>query len=1057
MIALFPALAAMIIGQSAIVVDDFESIAEWKAIPSDGVTLVISQGTGIHGKSMQLDFDFHGHGGYAVVHRDLKLPLPANYEFSASIKGPAPVNNLEFKLVDPTGDNVWWSNTPGYVFGSYWQPFKRKKRQISFAWGPIGGGEMKQVAGIEFAITAGSGGKGTVWIDDLELTKLDPDGPYTLTPRVSAFSNDAEIPGHRPASVLDRNPNTSWRLMPWPRDATTDVVHVKPLDIDFLKRREFGGLVVDWEKGHRPARYDVSFSIDGSRWQRAYTVGHSRAMRDYLYLPESDARYVRFTFYPGGESYTGISEITVQPLSWSATMNDFYFAVAKDAKPGNYPRYYSRKQNYWAVIGVSGDTREGLIDEQGSIESGKGQFSIEPFLFTNNKLITWNDAKRSTGDAGGDLPIPTVIWKSPGIEMTVTSFAWGAPDSSVLYARYRIHNSATTSQKATLYAAIRPFQVNPPWQFLNTQGGSAPIDSISYDNNRVQVNGARTVLPLTRASGFGATSFDEGNIVDILRNGRLPSSRSAADKLGRASGALAWSLDLRPNADTTIDVAIPLHDSGPTCQNGPSLDSCRGDWTSRQLASAQLWWKGKLNRVTIDLPASASDYTKSIHSNLAYILINRDGAGIQPGSRSYERSWIRDGSLTSTALLRLGHYSEVKDYINWYANYQFDNGKIPCCVDTRGADPVPENDSQGEFIYLVAEYYRHTQDRDLLAKMWPHIQRTFVFMDSLRHSRMTDEYKTGNKRVFYGLMPQSISHEGYSAKPMHSYWDDFFALRGYKDAAEIAATLGKPEAKQYAGARDEFRKDFYASIQLSMKQHNIDYIPGAAELGDFDATSTTIAINPGDELAQIPQPALNRTFARYYTNFVNRRDSAVWDGYTPYEWRTVGAFVRMGEKAKAHEIADFFFHDQRPKAWHQWAEVVYRDSLKTSFIGDMPHTWVGSDFIRSALDMIAYERESDSSLVVGAGIPESWVRNQNGVTIHGLSTHYGTLHFGAKEVGNMIQVYLDKRLRIPKGGIVVRAPSDRPIRRALVNGSVVTAGKGEIIIRSLPAVVNFEY
>ena len=27
------------------------------------------------------------------------------------------------------------------------------------------------------------------------------------------------------------------------------------------------------------------------------------------------------------------------------------------------------------------------------------------------------------------------------------------------------------------------------------------------------------------------------------------------------------------------------------------------------------------------------------------------------------------------------------------------------------------------------------------------------------------------------------------------------------------------------------------------------------------------------------------------------------------------------------------------------------------FLGDLPHTWVGSDFVRSVLDMLAYERE----------------------------------------------------------------------------------------------------
>lgn len=1054
MIALFPALAAMVIGQSAIVVDDFESVAGWKAAPSDGVTLNISQGTGVHGKAMRLDFDFHGHGGYAVAHRDLKLALPANYEFSFWVKGPAPLNTLEFKLIDPTGDNVWWSNNPNFVFGPTWKSFTRKKRQIPFAWGPLGGGEMKNVAGIEIAITAGTGGKGTVWIDDLELTPLDPEGPYTLTPKVTA---DSEIPGHQAANVLDRNPNTSWRAIP-PVNKS-DYIRGNSLVVDFLKRREFGGLVIDWEKGHRPASYDVFFSTDGAafHWTRMYTVGQSSATRDYLYLPESDARYINFSFPPGKGSYVGMAEITVEPLTWAASMNDFYTAVAKDSKTGDYPRYYSGKQNYWTIIGVNGDTREALIDEQGAIESGKGQFSIEPFLWVSNRLFTWNDAIRSTGDVGVDLPIPFVTWKTPSLEMTVTSFASGTPESSIAYARYRIHNPTSVVQNAILYVAIRPFQVNPPSQFLNTRGGAATIDTIRYLKDRIFVNGGRTVIPLTPSRGFGAISFDEGNLVDMLREAKLPSASAATDKLGRASGALSWNVQLRPNRDTTIDVAIPLHAADPSCEHSSSLDACRGNWTSNQLAATQAAWRNKLGRVDIQLPASASRFTQSIHSNLAYIFINKDGPGIQPGSRSYERSWIRDGSLTSTALLRLGQFDEVRDYINWYSKFQFDNGKIPCCVDSRGADPVPENDSQGEFIYLVAEYYRHTGDKQLLENMWPHVTRTFAFMDSLRHSRMTDEYKTGDKRVFYGLMPQSISHEGYSAKPMHSYWDDFFSLRGYKDAAEIARILNKPEVKQYAATRDEFRKDFYASIQVSMKQHNIDYIPGAAELGDFDATSTTIAINPADELAFIPQPALNRTFQKYYQNFVNRRDSAVWDAYTPYEWRTVGAFVRMGEKKKAHEIADFFFHDQRPKAWHQWAEVVYRDSLAPHFIGDMPHTWVGSDFIRSALDMFAFEREADSSLVIGAGIPENWVREENGVWLRNLSTHYGRLSYTMQSSGNDIKITIRDGVRIPSGGLVVRSPADRAIRQAFVNGAVALVGNGEVVVRSLPAVVTFKY
>ena len=77
-------LAIVVTLQTAppIVLDDFESTSGWKTTPSDGVSLEVHDDQGLHGKSMRLDFDFHGHGGYAVIHKDIKVRVPANYEFT---------------------------------------------------------------------------------------------------------------------------------------------------------------------------------------------------------------------------------------------------------------------------------------------------------------------------------------------------------------------------------------------------------------------------------------------------------------------------------------------------------------------------------------------------------------------------------------------------------------------------------------------------------------------------------------------------------------------------------------------------------------------------------------------------------------------------------------------------------------------------------------------------------------------------------------------------------------------------------------------------------------
>jgi hypothetical protein len=777
-------------------------------------------------------------------------------------------------------------------------------------------------------------------------------------------------------------------------------------------------------------------------------------------MPETEARFVRLELLRSsrGHGY-GIREVEVKPLAWSASRNDFFAAVARDAPRGSYPRYLLGEQSYWTITGVDGDSTEALVSEEGIVEVGKARFSLEPFLYADGRLVTWADGRATQSLARGYLPIPSIRREAGDLALTVTAFAIGATGASQLWVRYRVENRGTRAASPTLFIALRPFQVNPSAQFLNGSGGAAIVRDIEYADRVVSVNDSITVEPFTPAAAFGAATFDQGNVVDALRRGRLPAAQTVHDPHGAASAALSYPLTVAPGRSANVWITAQMTPEAelalPVLFTRAEIDA-EGE---RQLAETAREWETKLNRVSIDLPPSARRIANSIRSNLAYILINRDGPAIQPGSRSYERSWIRDGSLTSAALLRLGHADDVRAFAEWYAGFQYPSGKVPCCVDRRGADPVPENDSHGELLFLIAEYARHTGDRAFLERQWPHVRSAVAYIDSLRRLRMTPEYQAPARRAFFGLLPESISHEGYSAKPMHSYWDDFFALRGLKDAAWIAAELGKPEAAAYARMRDDFQRDLVASFRATMAMHSIDYLPGSVELGDFDATSTTVGVAPGGAERELPHPALERTFEKYWEGFVARRDGrAAWDAYTPYELRTVGTLLRLGRKDRAHALLDWFLTGQRPAAWNAWAEVVWHDSLATKFVGDLPHTWVGSDFIRSVLDFFAYEREADGALVIGAGIPAAWVTEAPGVSVRGLSTWYGRLSFTMRATGSVVRVRFEPGLRVPPGGIILRSPLDRPIRAAMVDGRTVeVAGGAEVRLGTLPRRVELRY
>jgi hypothetical protein len=1039
------------------VVDDFEEPGGWTAHPADGVAMSLASDRGIAGQALRMDFAFESGGGYAIARRTLALDLPGNYVFSFWLRGEAPPNTLEFKLVDASGENVWWYTERDRAFDGAWHKVKIRKRQVSFAWGPAGGGEIRQVAAIELVITAGrGGGKGTLWFDDLRLTPLPELGPYDATPVATGRAH----PGHPASLALDHDTATAWRPTPGRAAVFT---------LDFLRAREFGGLTLLWEPGRGARDYDVLLSEDGHTWRLADSVRGADGGRDDVPLPETEARGLRLVLRrPLGNAGYGLRELVVQPLAYGASRNAMFETIAAASPPGVFPRYFTGRRAYWTVVGVDEAREEALFNEDGALEAGAGEFSVEPFLQDGTRLFTWHDGTRSPALLDGVLPIPSVEWHLSNLTCTITAFATGPASSSSAVVRYRLRNPGPLARQPTLLLAIRPFQVNPPWQFLNIPGGVARIDSLRWDGRGLHVNGRRTVYPLVPPSQVGLSTFAGGEVVQHLLAGTVAGRGSARevarpqgaaghsvrDAFGAASGVLAFPLSLAPGDSAEVAIEVPLVAGAP-----PRLTAGGPAAASQAMAEAADRWRRMLDRGRVDLPPSGQRLARSLRATLGWILINRDGPAIQPGSRAYERSWIRDGALTSAALLRFGYPEVVRSFIEWFARYQYPNGKVPCCVDHRGPDPVPEHDSHGEFIYVVMEYWRHTGDRALLEAMWPRVAKAVAYLDSLRQTRRTQEYRTGANRIFFGLLPPSISHEGYSAKPMHSYWDDFFAFRGFKDAAAMAAVLGRREdAARIAAIRDEFRGDLRASIAAVQATRGLDYLPGAADLGDFDPTSTTIALSPVGAEADLSAPALRATFERYWNGAMSRADSgSTWDAYTPYELRAVGALLRLGWKVRALRLLDLLLRDQEPPGWHQWPEVVYRDRRAPRFIGDLPHTWVGSDFLRSAADLFAYEREADSALVLGAGLDEGWLAD-SGVAVRDLSTWWGRLSYTARADGDHVTFGIASGLRVPPGGIRVVSPRERRARRALLDGVAVPPATGDTVrVDRVPALVIFEY
>jgi len=326
-----------------------------------------------------------------------------------------------------------------------------------------------------------------------------------------------------------------------------------------------------------------------------------------------------------------------------------------------------------------------------------------------------------------------------------------------------------------------------------------------------------------------------------------------------------------------------------------------------------------------------------------------------------------------------------------------------------------------------------------------------MFLQQLREQRATPEYRDDPaRRVFYNILPESRSHEGYWLA--HSYWDDFWALAGWRAGAEIARILDDSESVDWMQRQyDILKSGVYDSITLAMQQHGVDYVPGCAEKGDYDPTSTAAGIVYCGEKDNMPQPATTRTFDLFYQDLSKRFAPGAEFVFTPYEIRTVLAYLYLGQAERALRLLDFMLACRRPAGWRHLAEVVHSQPRFPCYIGDMPHTWVGADLINSIRGLFVYEE--DGGLVIGAGIKPEWLDGA-GVRVLDLPTRYGPISFTMQRAAQEVTIEVTGDCA-PPAGFHLRLPPDAAEARALqLNGAPVASTHHTLMFPSLPVTVR---
>jgi len=909
---------------------------------------------------------------------------------------------------------------------------------------------------------------GVFWVC-VVVSAGDSISPPRLVP-VSVQASSSEKEEFDAEKVIDGDPRTRWSSSRSDREWIT---------IDLGAEKTIGKIVLVWETACADM-YQIQASQDGETWYVIHVETGGKEGRKEIATKPINVRYIRmyglkrktdwgyslyaFDAYPAeedgvppGTHYKTTSTYRYDPHTLQP--RTFFLATADIAPEGYYPIWLGNEQGFWTITGTERGWTESLICEDGTIEPYRRSWSLMPYLYLDGRLVTAQDAKLSQSLADGYLPIPSVRWEYDGLVFDQTMFTAGEEHAEVTYVVYELRNQGTVKKQGRLFVTFRPFQVTPSWQ---GDGGMVDIFKLELkhdpEHGLVRVNGKDLWRCLTPPDRVGAVTYLEGEVMDYISRGDLPPHEIVRDPWGGATGALEYEFALPPGGVARYLFAAPLDTESDVL--GLTREA-----VSRELATTRDFWTELLNRIKIDVP---DRHLVNVYlSNIAYILINRDGPVLQPGSRNYERSWIRDSALIGVALLRSGYAEVVKDYINWISDHQLFNGDVPCMINADGSmrhwgKTWPEYDGQGAYITLVAEYYKFTKDRDLLERRFPNVVKALEFLVYLRNKRLTDEYKnaTDERARFYGILPLSVSHEGYSLPGKHSYWDDFLALKGWREAIRMAEILGKDDLIPWMKEQEAgLRKCLYASIDLVQEQESVKYIPGCAELGEFDACSPAIAFWPTEEYKSMPKEEALYTLEKYYDEIMSPRLAGDFDmdsGYVPYEMKQATSFLIMRQKQRTLEILRHFLTVTRPKYWNHWAEVIYYDYRKPGYIGDMPHSWAGADYMNAVRTMFVLEEED--RLTLGLGIDEKWLDRDEGISIESFPTHYGRINYSIVRHGNKLAIEVTGDMEAPAGGYVFRSPLAAPIKAVSINGEEWNDFTAEEIrFGSVPAAIGVVY
>ena len=198
------------------------------------------------------------------------------------------------------------------------------------------------------------------------------------------------------------------------------------------------------------------------------SIDASNGGRDSHLMPESEARYIRVTMPRSRSRRRHRRAVRARPGVRRVAERVHQVARQAGAAGAAIRAAYLDEQTYWTIVGVDGDTEEGMLSEDGALEVAQGQlFASSRSSRRAASWLTWADV-HDRPFARGRLSADPERRVEASHDRARRPLRMRAAQRRQRHAFTRSIACATRRRrgsKSRCALAVRPFQVNPPASF----------------------------------------------------------------------------------------------------------------------------------------------------------------------------------------------------------------------------------------------------------------------------------------------------------------------------------------------------------------------------------------------------------------------------------------------------------------------------------------------------------------------------------------------------------------------------------------------------------------